>query len=157
MRLQHARERQGVSVGQFGLDDLKLAFSLHVVDQIVAADDQLTRAELAFLEAQFPQKLLVDRGFVDASGVRTDAYHQAAMDALDRLPHQLELDDKIALLSVFFAATIADEHFETAEGNALVDAARLLDMTDTEIDMFLASRDEAAGTDVAALDAAEEE
>jgi hypothetical protein len=141
-------------MGQFGLDDLKLAFSLHVVDQIVAADDQLTRAELAFLESQFPQKLLRDRGFADEDGVRTDAYHQAAMDALDRLPHQLELDEKVALLSVFFAATIADERFEAAEGNALVDAARLLDMTDDEIDRFLASRDESRGTDVATLEAA---
>ena len=144
-------------MGQFGLDDLKLAFSLHVVDQIVAADNQLTKAELAFLEEQFPLKRLQDRGFADASGVRTDAYHQAAMDALDRLPVQLETADKVELLSVFFAATIADEHFEAAEGNALVDAARLLDMSDDEIDAFLATRDEAGGTDVAALDAAAED
>lgn len=139
-------------MGQYGLDDLKLAFSLHVVDLIVAADDKLTKAELAFLEERFPQSALAERGFVDSDGVRTDAYHEAAVDALDRLPAQLELGDKVELLRVFFAATVADDSFEKAEGNALVDAARLLDMSDEEIDGFLATRDEAGGTRVADLD-----
>ena len=118
-------------MGQYGLDDLKLAFSLHVVDQIVAADAQLTKAELKFLDDQFPKKRLLDRGFCDDDGVRTDAYHEAAMDALDRLPTELDSTAKVDLLQVFLAATVADDTFEMAEGNALVDAARLLDLSDS--------------------------
>jgi len=142
-------------MGQYGLDDLKLAFSLHVVDQIVAADAKLTQAELDFLEEKFPLDTLVKRGFSTADGVRTDAYHDAAVDALDRLPTELDSDQKIALLQVFLAATLADDSFELAEGNALVDAARLLDLSDQEIDGFLASRTEVGGTRLAELDALE--
>ncbi|MCB9679173.1 MAG: hypothetical protein H6737_28985 [Alphaproteobacteria bacterium] len=143
-------------MGQYGIDDLKLAFSLHVVDQIVAADDQLTKAELAFLDARFPQSVLHERGFVDEDGVRTEAYHDAAMDALERLPVELDKASKLELLSMFFAATVADAQFELAEGGVLVDAARLLDLSDDDIDGFLEGRAEAGATRVANLDASEE-
>jgi uncharacterized tellurite resistance protein B-like protein len=143
-------------MGQYGLDDLKLAFSLHVVDQIVAADDRLTEAELAFLSSRFPNSVLVERGFATPDGVRTEAYHDAAVDALDRLPTELDLEAKLELLSVFFAASVADASFELAEGNQLLNAARLLDLDDDDIDAFLASRPETGGTSVAELDAADD-
>lgn len=139
-------------MGQFGIDDLKLAFSMHMVDQIVAADDVLSPEELAFLERRFPLSMLVERGFAHADGERTEAWHQAAVDALERLPTELTESEKIELLAVFFEATIADARFERAEGNLLVDGARLLDLDDAVIDRFLASRAEAGGATVSELD-----
>ncbi|MEZ4317361.1 MAG: hypothetical protein R3F61_07645 [Myxococcota bacterium] len=143
-------------MGQYGLDDLRLAFSMHVVDQIVAADDKLTEAELRFLQDRFPNHILMDRGFTDADGVRTDAYHDAAVDALDRLPTELDSTEKLELLKVFFEATVADDTFELAEGSALLDAARLLDLSDEEIDAFLATRVEVGDTRVEHIDAADD-
>lgn len=139
-------------MGQFNLDDLKLAFCMHMVDQIVAADDRLSPEELAFLEEKFPQSMLRDRGFVGPDGARTDAWHLAAMDALDRLPTELSEPEKLDLLAVFFDATVADDHFEIAEGNRLLDGARLLDLDDAVVDAFLASRTEARGVTVQFLD-----
>ena len=139
-------------MGQFNLDDLKLAFCMHMVDQIVAADDTLSPDELAFFEQKFPSSMLQERGFVGPDGVRTNAWHLAAMDALDRLPTELSEPEKVDLLSVFFAATVADDQFELSEGNLLLAGARLLDLDDAVVDAFLASRSEAGGVTVQDLD-----
>lgn len=139
-------------MGQFNLDDLKLAFCMHMVDQIVAADDRLSPEELAFLEAKFPPSMLRERGFLGPDGARTDAWHLAAMDALDRLPTELSEAEKLELLTVFFDATVADDQFEIAEGNLLLDGARLLELDDATVDAFLASRTEARGVTVQFLD-----
>lgn len=139
-------------MGHYGIDDLKLAFCMHMVDQIVAADDQLSEAELAFLAEKFPPSMLVERGFQAPDGTRTDAWQEAAMDALERLPTELSEAEKLDLLAVFLEATVADDEFAREEGNVLVDGARLLDLDDAVIDKFLASRRETGGATVQDLD-----
>jgi uncharacterized tellurite resistance protein B-like protein len=139
-------------MGKFGVDDLKLAFCMHMVDQIVSADDELSSEELTFLDKRFPASLQRARGFLDDQGDRTDTWHEAAMEALDRLPTELDHAQKLELLDLFVDATVADAKFETTEGSLLVDAARLLDLDDAAIDAFLAGRSEVGGAKVSDLD-----
>lgn len=141
-------------MGQYAIEDLKLAFSLHVVDLIVAADDQIDAAELAFIEDRFPPSTLVARGLANADGTRTDAYHDAAMQALELLPTALTFEQKRDLIGVFFEATVADGAFALEEGSALLDGARLLGLEDSEVQILLDQWGMAGGASVEELDAA---
>ena len=139
-------------MGQFALEDLKLAFSLHVVDLIIAADDKIDLAELAFVEEHFPRSTLVARGFSSEDGVRSDAYHDAAMQALELLPDALSVPDKQALLQVFLGASVVDGSLALAEGSAVLDGARLLGLEDDKIQALLDSHAVAGGTRVEDFD-----
>lgn len=121
----------------FSNDELELAFSLHVAGLIVAADDQVTRAEQDFLARAFPAELLEASGFLTEAGTRTDRYHEAAMEALDALPSALDAAAKLALLMVLVEAVKADGDVGLDEARALVDGGRLLELDDETIDALL--------------------
>lgn len=118
-------------------DDLELAFSLHMADLIIGVDDTVDPGEKAFLEENFPKALLVEKGFIDGSGERTDAYHEAAMEALDTLPAGLDDERKLSILKVFAEAVRADGEVDPDEARALVDGARLLEVEENRLATFL--------------------
>lgn len=119
------------------LQRLTLAFRLHVAEQIVGADSTVHPQEAAHLKFLFPEKSLQEAGFVDGLGNRTDAHAEAAMEALEVLPEALSDADKIALLSEFMGAVLADGAFDREEGVALVGAAHLLELPEHLIQDFL--------------------
>lgn len=118
-------------------EHLLLAFRLHVAELIVGADSDVHPHEVAHLKFFFPREKLVEAGFVDAQGQRTDAYADAAMAALETLPDALEVPEKVTLLEELMGAVLADGSFDRAEGTALVQAARLLELDDELIQAFL--------------------
>lgn len=134
------------------LDRLTLAFRLHVAEMIVGADAQIHPHEAAHLKYLFPDEVLKAEGFIDASGERTDAYDDAAMKALDVLPGALDDAAKIALLTEFMNAVLADGEFERDEGVALVGAARLLELSEPLIQDFLDTNIALEGITVDELD-----
>jgi uncharacterized membrane protein YebE (DUF533 family) len=112
----------------FSLDDLQLAFSLHIADLILGDEAARDPDEAAFFARTFPADRLLAAGFRDATGQPTDAYHEAAMAALDTLPSALHDKEKCALLQVFVAAVMADGEVEPGEARSLVDGGRLLEI-----------------------------
>ncbi len=134
------------------LEDLELAFLVHVVDLVVRADDVTTEAEASFVARAFPEAQLRERGFVDETGARTARLQEAAVEALTVLPRELSMGAKHALLHKAFDAAVADDVFRLGEGSLVLMASRLLGVTDDAFERFLASRREASGVTVDMLD-----
>ena len=112
----------------FDLVQLELAFSYHIVTQIMDADGTLTPAEMRFIEERFPADVLQASGFVGPDGEFTQRWHNACGEALMELPMQPEAD-RIRLLQSVFQATLADGRFERPEGEVLLRAGRLLGLS----------------------------
>lgn len=135
----------------FALDELRLAFQLHVVDLVVQDDQITTDAEAAFLSRAFPAERLQSAGFVDANG-RTARFQEAAVRALDVLPSALDDAEKRDLLERCFAAAMADEVLRIGEASVVLMASRLLGVSDEAFDAFLVEHGEAHGVTVELLD-----
>jgi uncharacterized tellurite resistance protein B-like protein len=105
---------------------LELAFALYVVELILDADDVRTPAEQAYWESLFPADKLRAAGFVGDDGRRLSALDDAQSEALRRLPHTLATEDKLALLSSFYGAGMADGALHPAEMKVLSEGARFL-------------------------------
>lgn len=112
------------------LTRLKLAFTLHMVEQIFGADAEVVASERAFLHDTFPPDLLATCGFRDASGQPTAAYEEARDSALFELPDRLTPGEKMQVLEVLVDATAADGVLNAEETLALAHAATLLGLPD---------------------------
>jgi uncharacterized tellurite resistance protein B-like protein len=110
----------------FTVDQLKLAFTYHIVNQILESDDEVVPAEARFLRRTFPQELFESSGFVDAEGKYTQRWQDALGEALLELPVQLSVAERLKVLETFYQAAVADDDFQYIEGNILVRAAKLL-------------------------------
>lgn len=131
---------------------LLLAFRLHVAELIVGADSDVHPYEAEHLRFFFPRERLVEVGFVDAEGERTERYHEAAMEALERLPGALQVPEKVKILEELMGAVLADGDFDPKEGTALVNGARLLGLDDELIQVFLDSHIALDGVKLADLE-----
>lgn len=110
----------------FTVDELKLAFSYHIVNQILNSDGELVPAEAAFMRRAFPSRLFQQSGFVDEDGRYTQRWQDALGEALLELPVQLTVDQRLGILETFYQAAMADAELQYIEGTILVRAARLL-------------------------------
>jgi len=119
------------------LDELKLAFAYHVVQEIVGADDNLDIGEMSFLDEVFPNSTLSTAGFIDDDYRPTERYHTAVAQALKALPARLSHPQKLELLDTFLDATLADQDFAREEAAVLVKAAHLLGVRTEELDIHL--------------------
>ncbi len=125
----------------FGLDELKLAFSYHIVNQILDADGVVAPAETRFLQRTFPRKLFEFADFVGKGGGSfTERWREALGEALLVLPTRPR-DERLGIVRTLFDAAMADDSFAAVEANVVRRAARLLaldpedvsDMIDTLI------------------------
>jgi hypothetical protein len=132
----------------FTLEELRVAFAWHVVGLIVGADAKVDASESIFVGAHFPQGLLERHGFVDGHGRPTARYADARVEALTRLPAELDMPAKLDLVTTFVGAAVVDEDLERGESRLVIAAARLLGIADAELDAHL---DSMHGT-VAAID-----
>ena len=110
----------------FSTEQLKLAFTYHIVNQILESDDEVVPAEARFLATTFPKDLFEGSGFVDAAGKYTQRWQDALGEALLELPERLSVAERLGILEMFYKAAISDDDFQYIEGNVLVRAARLL-------------------------------
>ena len=117
---------------RFDVDELKLAFAYHVIEEIIGADARIDQGELAFLDGRFPPALLRNCRYVDESGMRTDRYRQALDEAMIELPDRLTVGEKLQLLEIFTAAAAADGAYAMAEGMVLDRAAEYLGLDSTD-------------------------
>ena len=143
----------GQEVGlPFDDEDLELAFQLHVAGLLAEADLVTSVPEQEFLASHFPDALLVQHGFVDPSGARTQRFHDAAVEALAALPGKLDRHGKLDLLEAVYKLAIADDEFRIGEGAVLLMAARLLGVSDEEFDHFVERRGAPPGMRAAVID-----
>ena len=127
----------------FSIDQLKLAFTYHIVNQILESDDEMVPAEARFLERTFPKEVLSGSGFVDEKGRYTARWQDALGEALLELPVRLSVEDRLTVLETFYQAAISDDDFQYIEGNILVRAARLLGL---KPEQFTARLEQLIGT-----------
>lgn len=111
---------------EFSLDELRLAFTFHITNQILESDGVVVPAEIRFLKRTFPHELFERSRFVDNEGRYTQRWQDALGEALLELPVRLSVDERLDLLEGFYSAAISDGGTQYIEGNILIRAARLL-------------------------------
>jgi uncharacterized tellurite resistance protein B-like protein len=111
----------------FSADELKLAFSFHIVNQILGSDGMVAPEEARFLERSFPKALLERSGFLQG-GRFTRRWNEALGEALLQLP-VLPVTERVRIIETFFRAALADDQFAWSEGDVMKRAARLLALT----------------------------
>jgi uncharacterized tellurite resistance protein B-like protein len=112
------------------LQHQKLAWTLHMVRQIIGADAHVDPTELEFLRDRFPVELLTDCGFGDPNDPSTrylEARDTAQVELADRLP----LGEKLQLLEILVDAAAADGVLQAEEADALHAAAHMLGVDDS--------------------------
>lgn len=119
------------------LERIILAWSLSVCRSIMGADDVLDWSEVSWLGSRFPVGELSTHGLANETGKLTTAYELALAGAPERLAAELDLDQKLTLLSTFHAACLADGVLEVGEYQAMFSAARALGLSEDEISRHL--------------------
>lgn len=115
------------------IERLKLAFAYDVVRRIVGADGTIDFDEVQFIEQSYPMRLLQLHGFIGPDGVFTDAFEDQVRLARVVLREQLAIQDRLALVSVFMDAAVADDDFHPGEGSVLVEAAQALGISSEKL------------------------
>ncbi len=108
----------------------KLAFTTHMVQQVIRADARVDPTELEFMHHTFPNQLLQRCGFVGDDGEMTPRYVEARDSALLELPDRLTQGEKLALIEVLVEASAADGEIGAEEVDVLHAAARMLHLAD---------------------------
>ena len=121
------------------LATLQLAFTRHVLDLLAQSDGRVVAAESAYVAKAAPDDALLAAGLVDEFGARTVRFEEARQEALERLPVELPLDERLSLLEVFFELTVVDGDLDRGEGSMLFAAAKLLGITPQQFDRHLDS------------------
>jgi uncharacterized tellurite resistance protein B-like protein len=115
----------------FARGELVLAFTWHVVHQIVDADGVVTDDERAFIGRRLPPDELERAAFVGPDGQFTKRFDAALGEALLVLP-TLPLEDRTRIVETLYLAAIADEDFERSEEAIVRRSARLLGLRDED-------------------------
>lgn len=111
--------------------ELELAFTWHVVHQIVSADGTVTDEERAFVGRHLPEGMLQKAGFVGPGGRFTPRFDAALGEALLVLP-TLPLADRQQIVRTLFRAAVADDDLARDEETTVRRAARLLALHEPE-------------------------
>ena len=125
-------------------EQLELAFSFHMVQRLIGADDAVDTAEIAFMETLLPRSSLVDAGFLTADGTYTPAWRAALDMALVELATRLCEERKVGIMKTLIEASLADREFDASEGSLVLQAATLLGLEGEALDRALGH--EAVGT-----------
>lgn len=110
-------------------DDLerwKTAFAMFIAKLVVDADGIVDFGELKLMAQVFPDAHLQALGFLDEDGGTTPAFKDAYLEAMRELPNRLSLDEKLALVTVFHRASMADGELLQAELLVMREAAEVL-------------------------------
>lgn len=135
-------------MSEFSIQQMKLAISYHAVLKTIEADLQITGAERRFLSGVFPKTSLIEAGFTDENGVFTKRYKRCLGEALISIPETLALEERLAILTQVFQASLADESFAPEEGAVLVYASKLLAITADQLDVHLEQMEAVGNVDL---------
>jgi uncharacterized tellurite resistance protein B-like protein len=111
--------------------ELELAFTWHVVHQILEADGGVSEVERAFVLRHLPAGVLQKAGFVDAAGGFLPRFQDALGEALLVLP-ALPVADRQQLVRTLFRAALSDDELARAEETTVRRAARLLGLGESD-------------------------
>ncbi len=114
-------------MAEFSQQEQTLALGHHIAQKLIGAARVLDDAELAALHGIFPRDAMVAAGFVAAdSGGYTQAFEDAARVAFRQLPAQLDEDEKIEMMRVWWTLAHADGELAAAETEVLMKAGQML-------------------------------
>ncbi|MCB9689828.1 MAG: hypothetical protein H6738_23420 [Alphaproteobacteria bacterium] len=130
----------------FDLDTLKLAFTRTLLDELSKADKQLLDEEKVLVEQLAPAASLRAAGLWDDLDRPTAAWNAACATALQRLPRELPLDARLALVSSFLELCIVDGELHRDEGSLLFVGAKLLGIDAGTFNAHLESLTEHVGS-----------
>jgi hypothetical protein len=109
---------------------LQVAFTYHLLLEVVGSDGHVDGAELDYLEQVFPIDGLRGFGFVDGAGRLTPAFEEARDLALIELPERLTLGEKLGIVEIVAEASAADGVLTAEEADTLAAVARMLAIPD---------------------------
>lgn len=127
---------------------LKMAFRRHVLDTLARSDGFFDDSERDLIQDLCPDAGMQGVGLMDEFGVLTLAYEEAHQAALERLPLELSLPERLDLLRGFFGLCLVDGHLDRSEGSLLFEAARRLAVTHQQFDRFLDQQEEVGAVDL---------
>lgn len=111
---------------------LQVAFTYHLLLELVGSDGHVDGSELDYLERLFPIDDLRAFGFVDGGGRLTAAFEECRDLALLELPDRLTLGEKLGILEIVAEASAADGVLTPEEADTLAAAAAMLAIPDRD-------------------------
>ena len=108
------------------IETYRVAFAVHFMQLVIAADGVLDYAEFTHFGAEYPESDLVARGFLTPDGEFTDAFHDARIHGALTLADALTLDDRLALLVSLHRLALADGVLAVEEYKTLAACAERL-------------------------------
>ena len=121
------------------MERMKIAYAIHVANEIVGADEVIDESEVALLGQLLPAPKLIRFNFLDSEGHLTDHYRMALEDAHRLLPSAMSSADKLNLLGELHRAALADGKLHPGEYIALCKAAGELGVPQEELQQHLDS------------------
>lgn len=123
----------------FTTDQLRLAFTHHTAQKIIAADRELQPTEMTALRSLVPRDAMVDAGLVDQStGAFTDIFEPAVHASFTQLGLRLDRAAKLDLLRIFVTLSGADGEMHPNEAEIIGKAWEVLGEAADTLDAALA-------------------
>lgn len=119
------------------IEQLEIAFSVHVAREIVAADGILDIDEMKLLMMVFPDRLMRNCRFVGPDTRLTEAYHRAHVEAVRVLPKVLDTQQRLDLITLFHRTCVVDGELHPKELTVMRAAARVLEVDPTLLKIHL--------------------
>lgn len=114
------------SADELDLDELKLAFLQYMVGRVSGADQVVTAAEQARIDAICPPEALRRAGLTDGTGAPTELAEAARVRALMELPGALSEAERLALVSALASLATVDGAVDLREKSYVSTAGQLL-------------------------------
>lgn len=119
-------------------DDMKLAFTWHVAQQVVAADGMITSEERSWLRVRYAVRAR-ECGLMQPDGTPTAAYATVLADALKELPG-LPRAERLELVDDVLDTVVADGLVQEQELNKMREIGALLGLTGADLDEVFKNR-----------------
>lgn len=119
-------------------DDMKLAFTWHVAQQVVAADGMITTEERSWLRVRYAARARAS-GLMLPDGKPTPAYATVLADALKELPN-LPRDERLELVDDVLDTVVADGLVQLQELDKVREVGALLALTGADLDEVFKKR-----------------
>ena len=119
-------------------DDMKLAFTWHIAQQVVAADGMITSEERSWLRVRYAVRAR-ECGLMLPDGKPTPAYATVLADALNELP-KLPRAERLELVDDVLDTVVADGLVQAQELDKVRDVGTMLGLTGADLDEVFKNR-----------------
>ncbi len=119
-------------------EDMKLAFTWHVSQQVVAADGMVTTEERSWLRVRYAARARA-AGLMMPDGKPTPAYATVLADAMKELP-ALPRPERLELVDDVLDTVVADGLVQVQELDKIREIGALLGLTGADLDEVFKKR-----------------